>query len=170
MKARDGPWKANDTCWSKLLLLLFSLIRLFRDPHGLCSPRASLSMGFPRQEYWSGLPFPFPGDLLNPGIKAWQADSLPLSHQGSPWNKSYQSYLELPSGQRADSHLQVSVMPLCPTVLHLPLLLLMEDQPTLTFPCVTDENPFYISFRQCHWLPFITFFSHTLLQNICWVR
>ena len=69
MKARDGPWKANDTCWSKLLLLLFSLIRLFRDPHGLCSPRASLSMGFPRQEYWSGLPFPFPGDLLNPGIK-----------------------------------------------------------------------------------------------------
>ena len=26
-------------------------------------------MGFPRQEYWSGLPFPFPGDLLNPGIE-----------------------------------------------------------------------------------------------------
>ena len=28
-----------------------------------------LSMGFPRQEYWSGLPFPSPGDLPNPGIK-----------------------------------------------------------------------------------------------------
>ena len=28
-----------------------------------------LSMGFPRQEYWSGLTFPSPGDLLNPGIK-----------------------------------------------------------------------------------------------------
>jgi len=26
-------------------------------------------MGFPRQEYWSGLPFPMPGNLLNPGIK-----------------------------------------------------------------------------------------------------
>ena len=31
--------------------------------------QAPLSMGFPRQEYWSGLPFPSSGDLLNPGIK-----------------------------------------------------------------------------------------------------
>ena len=40
-----------------------------------------LSMGFSRQEYWSGLPFPFPGDLPDPGIKpgspTLQADSLP---------------------------------------------------------------------------------------------
>ena len=28
-----------------------------------------MSMGFPRQDYWSGFPFPSPGDLLNPGIK-----------------------------------------------------------------------------------------------------
>ena len=45
-------------------------------------------MGFSRQEYWSELPFPFPGDLPDPGIEplspALQADSLPLSHQGSP--------------------------------------------------------------------------------------
>ena len=37
-----------------------------------------LSMGFPRQEYWSGLPFPSPGDLADPGTEptspAWQAD------------------------------------------------------------------------------------------------
>ena len=50
--------------------------------------QASHSMGFPRQEYWSGLPVPFQGDLLNPGIKpespAWQVGSLPLSHLGSP--------------------------------------------------------------------------------------
>ena len=31
--------------------------------------QAPLSMGFPRQEYWSGLTFPSPGDLPNPGIK-----------------------------------------------------------------------------------------------------
>ena len=31
--------------------------------------QAPLSMGFPKQEYWSGLPFPSPGDLLNPGIE-----------------------------------------------------------------------------------------------------
>ena len=44
-------------------------------------------MGFPRQEYWSGLPFPSPGDLPNPGsnpcLLHWQADSLSLGHQGS---------------------------------------------------------------------------------------
>ena len=42
--------------------------------------QALLSMGFSRQEYWSGLPFPPPGDLSNPGIRprsfALQADSL----------------------------------------------------------------------------------------------
>ena len=45
------------------------------------APQAPLSMGFPRQEYWSGLPFPSPGDLpspgLEPGSSALQADSLP---------------------------------------------------------------------------------------------
>ena len=50
--------------------------------------QAPLSMEFSRQEYWSGLPFPSPGDLPEPGIEpaspALQADSLPLSHQGSP--------------------------------------------------------------------------------------
>jgi len=49
-------------------------------------------MGFPRQEYWSGLLFPSPRDSPDPGIKptspAWQADSLPLSHQGSPYDPS----------------------------------------------------------------------------------
>ena len=43
-------------------------------------------MGFPRQEYWSGLPFPSPGDLPDPGIEprspALQADSLPTELQG----------------------------------------------------------------------------------------
>ena len=46
-----------------------------------------LSMGFPRQEYWSGLLFPSPGDLPNPGsnlqLLHWQMGSLPPSHQGS---------------------------------------------------------------------------------------
>ena len=47
-----------------------------------------LSMGFSRQEYWSGLPFPLQGIFLtqelNPCLLHWQADSLPLSHQGRP--------------------------------------------------------------------------------------
>ena len=44
-------------------------------------------MEFSRQEYWSGLPFPFSGDLPDPGIKpispALAADSLSLSQQGA---------------------------------------------------------------------------------------
>ena len=44
--------------------------------------QAPLSMGFSRQEYWSGLLFPSPGDLPDPGIKsgspALQADSFPI--------------------------------------------------------------------------------------------
>ena len=43
--------------------------------------QAPLSMGFSRQEYWSGLPFPSPRDLSHPGIEPWslalQVDSLP---------------------------------------------------------------------------------------------
>ena len=46
--------------------------------------QAPVSMGFPRQEYWSRLPFPSPRDLPNPGMEpvspTLQADSLPLSH------------------------------------------------------------------------------------------
>ena len=50
--------------------------------------QAPLSMGFPKQEYWSGLPFTSPGDIpdlgIEPGPPALQTDSLPLSHLGSP--------------------------------------------------------------------------------------
>ena len=48
--------------------------------------QAPLSMGFSRQEYWSGLPFPSPGDLpdprIEPGSPALQADALPSEPPG----------------------------------------------------------------------------------------
>ena len=51
--------------------------------------QAPLSMGFSRQEYWSGLPFPSPEDLPDPGIEPWspalQADSLPTELGGKPF-------------------------------------------------------------------------------------
>ena len=63
-----------------LLLLLLSCVRLW-DPMD-CSPPGS-PVEFPRQEYWSGLPFPSPEDLPDPGIKpvtpVLQTNSLPLS-------------------------------------------------------------------------------------------
>ena len=53
--------------------------------------QAPLSMGFSRQKYWSGLPFPSPGDLPNPGTEPaslsllhWQVGSLPLVPPGKP--------------------------------------------------------------------------------------
>ena len=65
-----------------------SRIQLFATP-GTIAYQASLSMGFSRQEYWSGLSFPSPGDLLDlglqPGSSALQADdSLPSELQASP--------------------------------------------------------------------------------------
>ena len=60
----------------------------FWGPHGLVACQAPQSMGFPRQDYCSGLPFPSPGDLPDPGIKpvslAFQADTSLPSHQVSP--------------------------------------------------------------------------------------
>jgi len=50
--------------------------------------QAPLSLGSSKQEYWSGLPFPSPGDLPNPGIEprspASQADSLPTELHRKP--------------------------------------------------------------------------------------
>jgi len=58
---------------------------------GTVGCQTSLSMGFPRQEYGSGLSFPSPGDLSNPDMEpvspARQADSLLLSYLGSSLSK-----------------------------------------------------------------------------------
>ena len=63
----------------------FSHVRFLVTPW-MEARQAPLPVGFPRQEYWNGLPFPSPEDFLDPGIElaspALQAESLPLSHQG----------------------------------------------------------------------------------------
>ena len=65
----------------------FSYVQLFVTPWTVAQ-QAPLSMGFSKQWYWSGLPFPSPGDLPDPGIEpgspALQADSLPTKLQGKP--------------------------------------------------------------------------------------
>ena len=72
-------------------IVLFMHVRLVMSdslqPQG--SVQASLSMTFSRQEHWSGLPFPSPGDLPDPRDRTWvscigRPGSLPLSHLGSP--------------------------------------------------------------------------------------
>ena len=70
-----------------VVVLSLSCVRLFATLWTI-GHQAPLSMGFSRQEYWSRLPFPSPGDLPNSGTEpmspALQAGSLPLSHLGSP--------------------------------------------------------------------------------------
>ena len=66
---------------------LCSLVQLFATPQTVAY-EAPLSMGFSRQEYWSGLPFPSPGDLpdsvIEPGSPALQADTLLSEPPGKP--------------------------------------------------------------------------------------
>ena len=73
-------WEREGTC---VYAQSLSRVRLFAAPTTVAH-QAPLSMGFSKQEYWSRLPFPPPGDLPNPGIKPashllpWQVGSLPL--------------------------------------------------------------------------------------------
>ena len=70
-----------------MCLYILSHVEFFVTPW-IIARQAHLSMGFSRQEYWSGLPFPSPGDLPDPGVEprspALQADSLSSELQGVP--------------------------------------------------------------------------------------
>ena len=72
------------------VLNCFSCVQLFATPWTVAC-QAPLSMGFSRQKYWRGLPYPSPGDLPNPGIEpaslkypALAEGSLPLAPPGKP--------------------------------------------------------------------------------------
>ena len=89
----------------------FSSVKLC-DPMD-CNPLVSLSMGFSRKEYWSEFPCPLPGDLpdseiepMSPVAPALPVDSLPLSHQGSPYKLG---------GGRKDANIQTFVLTPCLT-------------------------------------------------------
>ena len=85
----------------KVKVKLLSLVPLFGIPWTVVY-QASLSMGFSRQEYWSGLPFPSPGDLPDPGIKpgspTLQADALTSEPPGKPMGTPFLGVLALHKG------------------------------------------------------------------------
>ena len=74
--AQSAPWSACVSC-----SVMSDSLRPVDSSH-----QAPLSMGFSRREYWSGLPFPSPGDLpesgIEPGFPVLQADSLPSEPPG----------------------------------------------------------------------------------------
>ena len=86
-KKRKKEQKHLTQVVSKAKVQSLSRVRLFAIPWTVAY-QASLSMGFSRQEYSSGLPFPSPGDLPDPGIEprspALQADALPSEPPGKP--------------------------------------------------------------------------------------
>ena len=74
-------------CWPKVKVKSLSRVQLFATLWTVAY-QAPLSLGFSRQEYWSGLPFPSPGDLpdlgIEPGFPALQADALTAEPPGKP--------------------------------------------------------------------------------------
>ena len=87
MKSVIGVFKEiSELHHLKVKVKLLSRVRLFATPWTVAY-QAPLSMGFSRQEYWSGLPFPSPGDLPDPGIEPWspafQEDTLISEPRGT---------------------------------------------------------------------------------------
>ena len=82
-----GPFLSVCVCVCVCVCVVAQLFLTPCDPLPIAR-QASLSMGFPRQEYWNGLSFLSPGDLPDPGIEpgsaAFQADSLPSEPPGKP--------------------------------------------------------------------------------------
>ena len=62
------PFHCGAPVWLLVITQLLSRVRLFVTPWTIAH-QAPLSMGFSRQEYWSGLPFPPPGDLPDSGTE-----------------------------------------------------------------------------------------------------
>ena len=104
-------------------------------PHGPVTYQAPLSMGFSRQEYWSGLPLPSPGDLPDPGTEpgspALQADSLPSEiSEKSQWVNNNDSLCSFQT--RTDVH---PILPFCSVSIS------EIDQSCLTLCDPTDCSP-----------------------------
>ena len=88
--------RANNGCWIKVCMLSHSAVSGSLRPQWTIDLQAPLSMGFPRKEPWSGLPFPPPGDLPHPGIELMSPESPTLAGRflttepaGKSWKNNY---------------------------------------------------------------------------------
>ena len=88
----SGVQQGESVMKAKVKVKSPSRVRLFATPWTVAH-QAPPSMGFSRQEYWRGLPFPSPEDLPDPGIEprslALQADALTAEPPGKPGCKGY---------------------------------------------------------------------------------
>ena len=97
--ASSRPWQLSpfvvnvSSAWCHIKTC--SVVSYSLQPHGLWPARLLCPWGFSRQEHWSGLPFPSPGDLPNPGIEPKSPASSPLA--GGFFTTSF---LESPQSER----------------------------------------------------------------------
>ena len=82
LQADSSPSETPGQVPSLLCVQLLSSVQCFAAPWTVA--HQALSMEFSRQEYWSGLPLPTPGDLPNPVTESASVDSLPLVPPGKP--------------------------------------------------------------------------------------
>ena len=142
-------------------VLVSQLCRLFATPQ-IVACQAPLSTGFSRKEYWSGLPFLLQELFLTQGSNLsclhWQADSLPLSHQGgpsvqfscsvlsnsvTPWTAACQVSLSITNSHSLLKLMYIqSVMPSNYFILCHPLLLLPSIFPSIR--AFSSESAFHI--------------------------
>ena len=135
---RVGPLREEGRERSAMLGQLhactLSRVQLYATPWTVAR-QAPLSMGFPRQEYWSGLPFPppgmFPAQGLNPHFLHWQVGSLPPSHLGT-LGHSQKALYAIPKS----SHWNLTMLAPCFHYFILTLHILEAEDQRVTFsPC-----------------------------------
>ena len=121
----------------KVKVKSLSHVQLFATPWTV-TYQAPWSMGFSRQEYWSELPFPFPGDLPNPGIEpgspALQIDALPSEPLGKPNSNKFErchwfKYVALIISLVFSNNLKVGSYTFSPNLSHW----MIKDAPSLLF-------------------------------------
>ena len=121
------------------------------------------SVGFSRQEYWSGLPFPSPGDLPNPGTEprspAWQADALPSEPPEKIHSLLSPISSHFPCGSLCLKTLSPHLYLLKNIVSFLALFKCLSGKDTSMFAPV-QINPFLL---WAHWIPLIYLVSTSII-------
>ena len=140
LQARTLEWVAisfsNAWKW-KVKVKSLSHVWLFTTPW-TAAFQAPLSMGFSRQQYWSGLPLPAPGDLPNPGIEprspALQTDALPSEPSRKPSYSRLFSSNSAPRTERQTAQIDHSTFPKCKANVPVCVCIPLNNQPVFLFP------------------------------------